>query len=147
MTVKEYLMQIILYDTRLKQKKLKLQRMREDCYSAKGLDTSKEKVHSSLSNGYNRIDKMVDYESKIKKDVENLRQLRETIIEEINSLDNYIYIELLTEKYVNKKSLFEIIKTNKGLCYSYAYIKTLHGKALNAFKVKYPNYFLKDNTF
>ena len=86
-------------------------------------------------------------ESKIKKDVENLRQLRETIIEEINSLDNYIYIELLTEKYVNKKSLFEIIKTNKDLCYSYAYIKTLHGKALNAFKVKYPNYFLKDNTF
>ena len=72
MTVKEYLMQIILYDTRLKQKKLKLQRMREDCYSAKGLDTSKEKVHNSLSNGYNRIDKMVDYESKIKKDVENL---------------------------------------------------------------------------
>ena len=67
MTVKEYLMQIILYDTRLKQKKLKLQRMREDCYSPKGLDTSKEKVHSSLSNGYNRIDKMVDYESKIKK--------------------------------------------------------------------------------
>lgn len=124
MTVKEYLMQIILYDTRLKQKKLKLQRMREDCYSPKGLDTSKEKVHSSLSNGYNRIDKMVDYESKIKKDVENLRQLRETIIEEINSLDNYIYIELLTEKYVNKKSLFEIIKTNKDLCYSYAYIKT-----------------------
>ena len=59
---------------------------------------------------------MVDYESKIKKDVENLRQLRETIIEEINSLDNYIYIELLTEKYVNKKSLFEIIKTNILSC-------------------------------
>lgn len=147
MTVKEYLLQIILYDTRIKQKKLKLQRMRDDCYNAKGLDTSKEKVHNSISNGYSEVDKMIDYENRIKKEILSLRKLKEAIIEEINSLENYIYIELLTERYVNKKSLYEIIKINKDLKYSYAYIKTLHRKALNSFKAKYPNHFKKDDTF
>ena len=73
------------------------------------------------------IPQIVDLKSKIKKDVNDLLNLKLDIIQKINNVENNDYKLLLTLRYLNFKT-WEKIAVEMG--YSYQWIHVLHGRAL-----------------
>lgn len=77
------------------------------------------------------ISRIVDLESEIQKDIQELLILKNKIINEIQGLSNPVYIEILYKRYVEYKQFEEIaIEIN----YSYRQVLRIHGFALQEFK-------------
>lgn len=77
------------------------------------------------------ISRIVDLESEIHKDIQELLILKNKIINEIQGLSNPVYIEILYKRYVEYKQFEEIaIEIN----YSYRQVLRIHGFALQEFK-------------
>ena len=77
---------------------------------------------------------IVDLEEEINEDLGALLMLRNKIINEIHSMDNPVYIDILYKRYVQYKSLEEIAVE---MSYSYRQIKRLHGISLQGFRKCY----------
>ena len=73
------------------------------------------------------IPKIVDLKNELKKDVDNLLNLKLDIIQKINNVENNDYKLLLTLRYLNFKTWEEIAV---AMGYSYQWIHVLHGRAL-----------------
>ena len=73
------------------------------------------------------IPKIVDLKNELKKDVDNLLNLKLDIIQKINNVENNDYKLLLTLRYLNFKTWEEIAVE---MDYSYQWIHVLHGRAL-----------------
>ena len=73
------------------------------------------------------IPKIVDLKNELKKDVDNLLDLKLNIIEKINNIENNDYKLLLMLRYVNFKT-WEEIAVEMG--YTYQWVHVLHGRAL-----------------
>ncbi len=81
---------------------------------------------------------IADLEEEINADLGALLMLRNKIINEIQSMDNPVYINILYKRYVQYKSLEEIaVEMN----YVYVHTRRLHGLALQAFRARYPQKF------
>ena len=73
------------------------------------------------------ISKIVDLKNELKKDVDNLLDLKLDIIQKINDIENNDYKLLLTLRYLNFKT-WEEIAVEMG--YTYQWVHVLHGRAL-----------------
>ena len=83
----------------------------------------------------NEVIRRAELEADISRKIERFLQLKHKIINEIQSLDNAVYVSILYKRYVEYKSLEEIaVEMN----YSYRQIKRLHGLALLDFKKDVP---------
>ena len=84
------------------------------------------------------ITRIVNLEKQINSDLGAMLMLRNKIINEIQSMDNPVYIDILYKRYVQYKSLEEIAVE---MSYVYVHTRRLHGLALQAFRARYPQKF------
>lgn len=118
---------------------LKTKHLLEEVDTMKAMATSisavsdGERVSSSMSGDKipNIVAKYVDMENKINKQIDGYIDLRHKIIDEIHSMSNNLYMNILFKRYVEFKSLEEIA-VDTG--YSYIHIRKQHGYALLEFQ-------------
>lgn len=131
---KEYLKQVEMLDTKIQQKKIELDSLKDNAIGLGAFDYSKEKVQTSASESLSvKVAKYVDLENEINEDIERFTTLRHKVIGQIHMLDDPKYINVLFKKYIEYKGLKEI---SKELGYSYDHIRRVHGWALLAFQRK-----------
>lgn len=131
MTAKKYLQTIKRYDDSIAHEIEILNDMREKVSLIGGIDYAKDRVQTSPTSGNVQIESIVDMENNIIRMIEEQTQIKLKIINEIQTLSNPMYVEILIRRYVELKS-FERIACDLG--YVYNYICNLHGEALIAFE-------------
>lgn len=131
---KEYLRQLHRLELCIEQRQEELNRLRE-LIGCNAIDYG-ERVQTSPSADSipNEVIRRAELEADISRKIERFLRLRHKIINEIQSLDNAVYVSILYKRYVEYKSLEEIaVEMN----YSYIWIRKNHGKALLEFKRVY----------
>lgn len=133
-TPKEYLRQLRTAEIKIEQKEEELERLKSSLESI-STGTDSERVQTTPRDRLSEeITRIVDLEKEINSDLGAMLMLRNKIINEIQSMDNPVYIDILYKRYVQYKSLEEIAVE---MSYSYVHIRRLHGYALIQFsKIK-----------
>lgn len=135
MTAKQYLKQLQKLDILIRQKKEEVQQLRESLTSIGAINVSGERVMGGLvdpnAHYVDQILKINELEKIIGYEINNFTQFKHTIINQIQSLSNCNYIEVLYKRYVQFQSLEQIAV---DLNYSYQYIRVMHGCALQNFQ-------------
>lgn len=109
-----------------------LSRLKANISIISGIDYSKDRVQTSGSGAGNKqIEKMVDLEATIKQMICDTAELRNTAINQIQTLTNVQHVEILYKRYIECKS-FETIASEMYLSYYRAC--HLHGDALQSFQ-------------
>lgn len=137
MNVKKYLQQIRIFDTRIRQKRDLYNEVHESALSVGAIKYDKEQVQTSkLGDALEKnVIRYLELEEQLEKESEELLNLKNKIINEIQSLDDDRFINILYKRYVEYKS-YELIAVEMN--YSFDYVKELHRDALIQFKVKHP---------
>lgn len=133
MKPKEYLQQVQKLDVMINQKIAEKFELRKfDGVSA--IDYSGDKVQSSPKGDApftKSVERIIDLEKEIDNMIDQYVDLKHQIINEIQSLSNTTYIDILFKKYVEYKRL-EVIAVE--MSYSYQYVRVMHGYALQEFE-------------
>lgn len=128
---KKYLSQIHLLDIQIRQKESELKEIRDYLENTAPL-VSGDRVQTSPKDKIPaEVALIVDLEEQVRRKKSILLQTKAKIINEIQSLDNPLYIDILYKRYVEYKSLWEIAEE---MGYSYYRIRHLHGIALQEVK-------------
>ena len=138
MTAKEYLKRIELLDIMIRQREEQLNSLRETAGGAAAIRYDKLNVQMSVSPDMmeRNVIKLLDLEEKIFADKVRLESLKNEIVEQIQSLDDNRYVDVLFRRYVRFQK-FEQIALD--MSYDYVYIRELHGEALGAFEQAHKN--------
>lgn len=133
-TPKEYLRQLRTAEIKIEQKEEELERLKSSLESISA-GTDSERVQTTPRDRLSEeVPIIADLKEEIKSDIKALLILKNKIINEIQSMDNPVYIDILYKRYVQYKSLEEIAVE---MSYSYVHIRRLHGYALIQFsKIK-----------
>ena len=123
MTAKEYLNQVKSVYSRTRVLVIE----RNSLLSISAYDYSKDKVQTSQNRG--NIDDIVLKRETIDNEIFRLIYLNKEVIDTIQSLNDWRYITILHDHYIEGKLLRDIAK-DMGL--GYYYVKALHLKALKA---------------
>lgn len=128
---KEYLRQLRRLEACIEQRQEELNRLRE-LIGCNAIDYG-ERVQTSPSADSipNEVIRRAELEADISRKIERFLQLKHKIINEIQSLDNAVYVKILYMRYVEYKSLDEIAEK---MNYSYRQVLRLHGTALKEFR-------------
>ena len=130
-TPKEYLRQLRTAEIKIEQKEEELERLKASLESI-STGTDGERVQTTPRDRLSEeVPIIADLEEEINSDLGALLMRRNKIINEIHSMDNPVYMDILYKRYVQYKSLEEIAVE---MSYSYRWIKHLHGIALQEFK-------------
>lgn len=131
LTPKQYLSQIRHLDSEINSNLLLIEELKSKALKLGGFNTG-DKVQNSKSNNFtNWIDKSIDLEKKIDRQIGKLVDLKDKINREINKMSNPLHRLILINHYILDRSLIEISST---YTYDYSYIKHAHGHALQEFK-------------
>ena len=128
---KEYLRQIRLFDICIRQKEAELAAMRSEIESMSAAVTGERVQTSAKDKMSEKVSHIVDLEKQIIQDKEKFLHMKDRIINEIQSLNNAVYVDILYKRYVEYMRLEEIAVR---LHYSYDRMRHLHGLALEAFR-------------
>jgi hypothetical protein len=136
MTAKEYLKQIEALDIKIRQKQDQLDCLKETAGGNAAIRYDKLNVQITVAPDMmeRNVLRMVELEEKIWADKLKMETLKDQIIDQIQSLEDERYIDLLFRRYV-KYQKFEQIALD--MSYDYVYIRELHGEALGAFEQEY----------
>ena len=136
MTAKEYLKQIEALDIKIRQKQYQLDCLKETAGGNAAIRYDKLNVQITVAPDMmeRNVLRMVELEEKIWADKLKMETLKDQIIDQIQSLEDERYIDLLFRRYV-KYQKFEQIALD--MSYDYVYIRELHGEALGAFEQEY----------
>lgn len=136
MDAKQYLMQVSQMKENIQDQEDKIQRLR-DTLDVQGISYDKERVQTSPD-----FDKFAKVFAKIEDEQKELDALKErfidfrlTVIEQIYSLDEVLFRQVLNGKYIDYMTLKQCAV---DMGYSYDYVRELHNKALHAFEDKFP---------
>ena len=130
-TPKEYLRQLKTASIKIEQKEDELERLKAAAESISANNES-ERVQTTPRDRISEdVARIADLKEEINRDIGELLILRNKIINEIQSLDNPVYIDILYKRYVEYKTLEEIAVE---MSYSYRQVLRLHGLALQDFK-------------
>lgn len=132
---KEYLRQIRLFDICIRQKEAELAAMRSEIESMSAAVTGERVQTSAKDKMSEKVSHIVDLENQIIQDKEKFLRMKDRIINEIQCLNNAVYVDILYKRYVEYMRLEEIAVK---LHYSYDRMRHLHGLALQAFRKKSP---------
>lgn len=140
MKAKEYLGQVLLLNEKINQKQIQYKELLHIATSAGAIRYDKERVQTSLTGDSmsNIVSKYVDLQQEINSDIDHFIDMKNKIINEIQSLSDVKFIKLLFMRYIQGKRLEEIAV---DLDYSYQYVKELHGYALKSFTETHPELF------
>lgn len=128
---KEYLRQLRRLEVCIEQRQEELNRLREliGCHAIDYGD--RVQTSPSADSIPNEVIRRAELEADISRKIERFLQLKHKIINEIQSLDNAVYVKILYMRYVEYKSLDEIAEK---MNYSYRQVLRLHGTALKEFR-------------
>lgn len=138
MNAKEYLEQIESLTIRIEQMENRLECMRETAGGAAAIRYDKLNVQVSAQTDIveKNVLQLVEMQEKIFLEKVRLESLRNIITEQIQSLDDDRYVNILFKRYVEGKKFFMI---HEETDYDYDYVRVLHGEALGYFEMIYKN--------
>lgn len=133
MKAKEYLSQIEIMQVQIEQKRARAAELRELAMCTGGFDYSKERVQTSTEGGKleNDVTRYLELEAEMVEDTYRLNVLKNTIVNQIHTLDDAAHIRLLYKRYVECKRL-ELVAVE--MHYTYQYVREMHGRALQSFQ-------------
>lgn len=136
MTAKEYLLQIKEQKQNIRKQEEYIQRLR-DSLTIAGISYDKERIQSSPDpDKFVKIFGQIDEEEQRLEDMKTgFVNTRVKIINQIHQLAEEKHQNVLYLVYVDDKTLK---KASQEMCFSYEYVKELHGAALQAFDLMFP---------
>lgn len=136
MTAKEYLEQIDYLTIRIDQMESRLACMRETAGGAAAIRYDKDNVQVSVQTDIveRNVIRLIEMQEKIFAEKVKLEAARNTIMEQIQNLDDDRYVRILFKRYVEGKKFFMIHEETQ---YDYDYVRVLHGEALGYFEMIY----------
>lgn len=130
-TAKTYLQQIEVLNLKIDHKIKQLEDLKLMSRTTKSLDYSADRVQTSPDDKMSSmIGKYIDLEREINGDIDEFVSLKNKVINEIHSLSNPTFIQILFKRYVEMKSLRRVARETG---YEYKYACKLHGEALICF--------------
>lgn len=144
MNAKEYLEQIETLDIKIRQKQDQLDSLRETAGGAAAIRYDKENVQLSITSDIveRNVIRLIEMEEQIFAEKVRLESIKNTIVEQIQGLEDNRYIQILYLRYVKMEKFLEISKQTD---YDYDYVRVLHGEALGYFEMRY-QHILKHHT-
>lgn len=136
MRAKEYLQGVQRLDMMIDQKVKELSDLRQMVSGVGGIDYTKERVQTSPSGDAPFIRqtlRIVELEQEINDAIDVFVNRKHKIIDQIQTLENADYADLLYKRYIEYKRLEQIAVE---MHFSYSHTKRLHGHALQAFEKK-----------
>ena len=139
MKAKNYLQQLRRLEMSISQKLREQQDLRvlAACIPAAGY--AADRVQGGRGGGapyVGAVHRLLDLEDEISREIDGFADKKHQIINQIQSLPNGKYVEILYKRYVEFKSLERICAE---MHFSYDYIKHLHGHALENFEENFLN--------
>lgn len=134
MRAKEYLQGVQRLDMMIDQKVKELSDLRQMVSGVGGIDYAKERVQTSPSGDAPFIRqtlRIVELEQEINDAIDVFVNRKHKIIDQIQTLENVNYVDLLYKRYIEYKSLEQIAVE---MHFSYNHTRHLHGYALQAFE-------------
>ena len=131
---KRYLQRIEKYGCCIEQKKQQLKELSEKMLSVSAINAGEKVSGGGMFDFSENVLRKIELENEINADIVRFERLKNDIVDQIQSMDNAVYINLLYKRYVECKRL-EVIAVEMN--YSYAYIRELHGWALKEFNNKF----------
>ena len=135
MTAKEYLLKIQTYRQTMQTYADRIDELYNDAAGLKAIVYDKDRVQVSpenrLEEAFVQIDSLA--EKYVKARLRYEREVRKRI-DQIGSLDNPLYIKVLTLRYVDDMRWEEIACATH---YSFRHVTRIHGQALAAFTARY----------
>ena len=125
MTAKEYLSRIKKLEGLIKDKSKSLRKLKEDLLLIPSTGTDEKVQTSTNSKAFYEV--TAENIAELETEIINLNREKNEIIGKIYSLDNLLYVRVLSSKYINGLSLNDIANV---LSYSYEHIRRVHFKAL-----------------
>lgn len=107
---RNYLEQIWEIKEQVKEKRIDLMQTREDKASIKAFTCSDMPTSHEQSDLSKRYIKYDEKEKRLEKEIYNLLEKKENIINKINDIDNTEYKIVLKEYYINKRNRYQIAK-------------------------------------
>ena len=136
MTTREYLQQIERYDYIIENKIREIERLEALIKTIPALPYDKDKVESS--GGYDRISatvaKLVDDKRRVEELLEESRERRNRIIEQIEAMPNPKHVNILSKRYLQYQELYRLVNI---VGRSYSQVKNIHREALSEFEKLY----------
>lgn len=137
MTAKAYLQQIYWLHSNIIKKSQQLDELRADTMGYKAIDYAADRVQSTPTDRMaNVVGRYTDLENIVRGMIDEYYYKKDFIINQIISLEDPRYRDILHARYVEFKSLKKIAHE---MHYEYKWACALHGRALNAFADKYLN--------
>ena len=134
MKTREYLHQLRTLKYQIKVKKLELDGLHEDMQSLKSPSFG-DRIKGCNHHG---IDDYVIKAIQLEEDIKNKTAKKILCLHDIhfriNSLDNELYVALLTDRYINNRGSDEVAK---DINYAPAYVRKLTGDAIDNFISKF----------
>ncbi len=135
MTVKEYLLQLQVLDTKINQKLEESAQLRS-LVQGRGIAYDSEHVQTSAQNSQeNAIIKYLDIEKRIDQMIDDYVKEKDTIINQIHELKDARFMKILFDHYVPDKNghVKSLEQISVDMNYNYTWTCELHGQALLAF--------------
>ena len=131
MNAKQYLNQLRTLESVIRARKGQLELLREEQTFISAVSYDSDKVQTSGNTDPMRgVDRLLSLEQEITQKVEAAERIRSRIIDEIESLQNPLYVTILIKRYVEGLNFEKIADQMR---YSYMYVIHLHGEALQEF--------------
>lgn len=137
MNAKEYLMQISIMDSQIQNKKLELEMIMYKMSGCKSISYEpKETVGSPVMKSPQElfINKYLEYEKEIQKDIENLVEYKKQVMRYIDQIQDADCIDILYKRYFQRLKWSEIAKRKN---YSVSGMLKMHERALHEFEKIY----------
>lgn len=135
MTAKTYLRQIYFLYIKIRQRQEQLDELKAAASGFRGIDYSADKIQSSPSDRMaEAVGRYADLESDLQQMIDRYIRRKNTIIGQIEQLEDARHVEVLYARYVRFKPLGAIAEE---MGYEYKYLCWLHGKALKVFETRY----------
>ena len=137
MTAKEYLKQIEYKKRLIERGKDRLRELSELTVVIRGVSYDTDRVQTSAHAGMDGVEKLMDMERKLRKEIARYLELSSKIIDQINQLGDLQCSELLYLRYVDCLR-WEEIACRMGIGIRGVY--KAHGRALKLFAEKYKEF-------
>ena len=134
-TAKEYLVRLRNADLKIQATRYEIEQLKILATCSGGLNNDQVSVKTSKAadSMAKKVIDFVDKEAELNREIKRLIELRHHIIDEIYSLEDLRYAEILFKRYVEYKH-FEKIAVE--MSFSYDRARHLHIEALRAFQAK-----------
>lgn len=133
--VDRYLRQIQMLNEKIRHKDMQLAELKTLAMAGSGsfrYDDVRVVTSAHTETFENKVVKYTDLEREIEADRREYLETKERIINEIHSLEDQRFLQILHKKYIEGKGLFRI---SDEMRYSETHIRYLIGQALDAFEV------------